>query len=135
RAAMNFPLTTHRTPVYVAATGIVSAIAADTAGSLTALRAGTHGIGRAKMLKTRWVDEIPVAEVPYSTSELLQRNGAPASWPRTAALSLIAVGEILSGIGDLLPPESLAFLSANTVGGMDKTEAAYSEIIKDATKV
>jgi 3-oxoacyl-(acyl-carrier-protein) synthase len=109
--------------VYVAGVGVISAIGNDVAGHLESFRQEKEGMGDITMLNTVHRGEIPVAEVKLTNEELIAITGLPANSSRTALLSLVAAKEALA---DAAIPgfENLrtGFVSANTVGGMDKSE-------------
>ena len=110
-------------PVYVAGIGTISGIGNNVAQSLQALQFGQHGIAPMVYLHSRHSNRFPVAEVKLSNEELALESGLTASISRTALLSLIAAREAL--INAAIPEKNnfrKAFISANSVGGMDKTE-------------
>ena len=116
-------------PVYIVSTGILTAIGHDTAACLNSLKRGQSGIGRAEILQTTWSDEIPVGEIGLTNAALADRIGISETWPRTALLSAIAVGEAWSPFAGVTTPFPVGFFSANTVGGMDLTEAFYPKYL------
>lgn len=120
-----------KTPAYVIDTGTINAIGNDTAQSRQSLRDGRSGIGTASILQTNWRDEIPVAEVKAGNAALAAQTGMPADVPRTALLSAIAVAEILQRFQGITRQYPVGFFSANTVGGMDLTEAFYKDFVQD----
>jgi 3-oxoacyl-(acyl-carrier-protein) synthase len=109
--------------VYVAGVGVISAIGNDVAGHLESFRQEKEGMGAITMLNTVHRGEIPVAEVKLTNEELIAITGLPANSSRTALLSLVAAKEALAD-ADVPNFENLrtGFVSANTVGGMDKSE-------------
>jgi 3-oxoacyl-[acyl-carrier-protein] synthase-1 len=118
-------------PVYLVNTGLITAIGGDTAACLQRLREARAGIGKAQILQSHWQDEIPVGEISRTNSELAAQCGAPETWPRTALLSAIAAAEAWQPFSNIDPPFKTGFLSANTVGGMDRTEAFYPGFLED----
>lgn len=116
-------------PVYIAGTGIISAIGDDTAACLRALKEGRSGVGAMQILQSHWAAEIPVAEVRKTNAELAAMCGGAPSWPRTALLSAVAAGEVWQPFSAALREARTGFLSANTVGGMDLTESAYPQLL------
>ncbi len=118
-------------PVFIVSTGIVSAIGMYTAGCLQSLMSGTAAIGRADILQTAWQDELPVAEVKLTNAQLATATGMIADLPRTALLSALAVQESLAPFAGLNAQFPIGFFSANTVGGMDLTEAFYKDFRMD----
>lgn len=119
------------TRVYIAGTGVITAIGSNTATCLTALEAGRSGIGRAKHLDTSWRDKLPVGEVDLSNASLAAMTGMSEDLPRTALLSAVGVAECLEVVAGKIGPERIGFLSANTVGGMDVTERFMPAFLKD----
>lgn len=122
-------------PVFVAGTGIISAIGDNVAQNLAALQNGHAGMGSMLQLQSVHKNRLPVAEVKLSNDELAKLGGLSNLKSRTALLSLIAAKEALAnaGIEDL---QSLrcGFISANSVGGMDKTENFFSDYIANNNK-
>ena len=110
-------------PVYVAGAGVISAIGNNVAEHLKSFRQKNAGMGDITMLNSIHKGEIPVAEVKMSNEQLIEMTGLPTNSSRTALLSLVAAKEALtdaaiSGFENL----RTGFVSANTVGGMDKSE-------------
>ncbi|MEO6540039.1 MAG: beta-ketoacyl-[acyl-carrier-protein] synthase family protein [Ferruginibacter sp.] len=122
-------------PVFVAGTGIISAIGNNVAQCLDALENGRAGMDQMHHLDSVHRQRLPVAEVKLSNDELAKLAGFPKTKSRTALLSMIAAKEALAdaGIGNR---EGLrtGFISANSVGGMDKTEKFFKEFITDNNK-
>lgn len=117
-------------PVYIAGLGVISAIGNNVAECLSSLTSGEAGIGPITQLKTIHQQEIPVAEVKLSNAQLAQKAGLNADVTRTALLSSIAAREALddSGVKNIAGLR-IGFVSANTVGGMDKTENFYQDFV------
>jgi 3-oxoacyl-[acyl-carrier-protein] synthase-1 len=109
--------------VWVVGLGAISAIGDRVAECREALESGTSGIGVMRRLPSVHRMELPVAEVPWTNDELAQRSGLDPRSSRTALLSALAAREALEDAG-LIPGEvsRIGFISANTVGGMDRTE-------------
>ena len=129
--------------IVITGAGVVSAIGCGKADTLAALREGRSGVGPVRYLRTQLKD-FPVGEVPLSNAELCKCTGAPAGWPRTTLLSILAIREALSQAGLMsgrhcLPSASLRdpvranaagrqclpLISGTTVGGMDLTEQQF----------
>jgi len=122
-------------PVFIAGTGAISAIGHSTAACLAALKNEAAGIGEMRYLDSVHRDELPVAEVKLSNEELSLLSGLAPGISRTAELGTIAAKEALenAGIGDVAQWRT-GFISANSVGGMDKTENFYKAFLPDPTK-
>lgn len=145
--------------VIVAGLGVLSAIGNDIAECLSAFENGQAGMGAIHHLATRHHEKIPVAEVKLSNEELARRANVSPGTSRTALLSLLAARAALedaglAGWGDAAstsqgnaataPLKDAAngtgsalrtgFISANTVGGMDKTEQFFADFLSDPRK-
>jgi 3-oxoacyl-(acyl-carrier-protein) synthase len=142
--------------VAIAGAGVISAIGKNVADSLLSFENGTAGMADITLLDTIYRSRLPVAEVKANNQELARWAGlsasaaglAPSSHTtkshitglapsvsRTALLSLIAAKEALD---DAAIPgiETLrtGFISANTVGGMDKMENFFECRLTDHSK-
>src|SRR4051794_10696293 len=109
--------------VYIAGVGVISAIGNNVAEHLRAFENEQAGMDDITLLNTIHKGELPVAEVKLSNDELAKMTGMPSQTSRTALLSLVAAKEAI-GDADIPEFDSLrtGFISANTVGGMDKSE-------------
>jgi 3-oxoacyl-(acyl-carrier-protein) synthase len=133
-------------PVAIAGAGLISSIGRNTAECLSGLEKGEAGIGEISWLDTAHRQKIPVAEVKYCNAQLVELAGYPAisrmgaravsganpSISRTALLSLIAAQEALDSAA--IPGWAglrTGFISANTVGGMDRTENFFAGFLSD----
>jgi 3-oxoacyl-[acyl-carrier-protein] synthase-1 len=114
-------------PVAVAGAGVISAIGANVRECLAALESGHAGMGDITGLDTVHRGEIPVAEVKADNNRLAEIAGVSEGTSRTALLSLIAAREALESAAiPELDRWRTGIVSANTVGGMDRTEAFVS---------
>ncbi len=150
-------MSVNNNPVYIAGLGVISAIGKNVAENLHALESGEAGMEAIRYLETAHRGEFPLAEVKASNEELAALTGvadgkrmAPVNVSRTALLSFIAAKEALksSGLqfgagqsggpasaGTLAQPNlRLGMVSANTVGGMDKTEEFYRSFLQNPQK-
>ncbi|MEP6748900.1 MAG: beta-ketoacyl-[acyl-carrier-protein] synthase family protein [Bacteroidota bacterium] len=118
--------------VYVAGIGVVSAIGNNTASCLQALENSEAGIGPVTSLDTIHKNIIPVAEVKLSNEEIAEATGLSAAISRTALLGMMAAKEawLDAGISNALHLRT-GFVSANSVGGMDRTELFFPSFLKD----
>jgi 3-oxoacyl-[acyl-carrier-protein] synthase-1 len=118
--------------VFIAGKGVISAIGNNVAENLASLKAKRTGVAKITVLPTRYAETLPAAEVKMSNAELAAMAGLDAGVSRTALLSMIAAQEALT---DAHIPDikqwRVGFISANTVGAMDKTEGIYKEYLKD----
>ncbi|WP_462264936.1 beta-ketoacyl-[acyl-carrier-protein] synthase family protein [Mucilaginibacter sp.] len=125
----------NKAPVYIAGVGAVTAIGNNVAECMAAFAKGEAGMADIRYLETAHKNVIPVAEVKLSNEELAVQTGAPANLTRTALLSLKAAQEALADAGIANRGElRTGFISANTVGGMDKTEQFYNAFMPDHQK-
>ncbi len=112
--------------VYTAGVGVVSAIGNDTKSCLQSLQDGKAGIGAITALDTIHKNKLPVAEVKLSNQQLAAATGLPATVSRTALLAMLAAREAWLDAGLTgMPGLRAGFISANSVGGMDKTETFF----------
>ncbi len=122
-------------PVFVAGTGIISAIGNNTAECIAALENGHAGMGEMTLLKSVHKGKYPVAEIKLNNEELAQLSGLANTKSRTALISLIAAREALLDAGiENISSLRTGFISANSVGGMDKTENFFTDFFGDNQK-
>ncbi|HLK30159.1 MAG TPA: beta-ketoacyl-[acyl-carrier-protein] synthase family protein [Puia sp.] len=122
-------------PVYVAGIGTISAIGNNVAESLAALETEHAGMNDITYLETIHRKRIPVAEVKSSNEALAAKSGLSKHISRTALLSTIAAQEAVKDASiDNFSSLRTGFISANTVGGMDKTENFFSAFLSDNQK-
>lgn len=114
---------------YIANTGIITAIGNNTSENFAAFKAGKTGITPAEILQT--THSFPVGEIRLSNASLAEQLGVAAQWPRTALLSVWAAKEAWLPFAGKTQGLRIAFISANTVGGMDLTERFYASFKKD----
>jgi 3-oxoacyl-[acyl-carrier-protein] synthase-1 len=121
--------------VFVAGTGIISAIGNNVAECLDALENERAGMDQMHYFDSVHRQRLPVAEVKLSNEELSVLAGLPKTKSRTALLSMIAAKEALTDAGiENLTSLRTGFISANSVGGMDKTEKFFTEFLPDNSK-
>lgn len=118
--------------IFIAGAGAITAIGNNVAECLSSLEQGNAGIGGIRYLHTVHKGEIPVAEVKADNAQLSSLSGLRTGMSRTAMLSSIAVQEALqdAGLTDRKKWRT-GFISANTVGGMDKTERFFPGFLRD----
>jgi len=123
------------TAVFIAGAGVISGIGNNVAECLDRLVKGQTGIDTISYLETKHRGLLPVSEVKLSNDELAVLSGFSPKVNRTAMLSLIAAKEALdnAGIHDI-PGLRMGFVSANTVGGMDKSERFFADFLTDQSK-
>ena len=118
--------------VYIAGLGVISAIGNNVAECLHALENEQAGMNNITYLKTIHANEIPVAEVKMDNEQLALKTGLSNKISRTALLSMIAAKEALNDAAiENLSSLRTGFISANTVGGIDKTENFFQSYFKN----
>ena len=123
------------TGVFIAGAGTITAIGNNITECLSALEKEQPGMGNITYLKTNHRGIIPVAEVKLTNEELAAVSGLPSQTSRTALLSSIAAKEALSNAGiENIGSLRAGFISANTVGGMDKTENFFADFLSAPSK-
>lgn len=118
--------------IYIGGMGIISAIGDNAAETLTHLVKAQSGVDGMSILHSRNAGQLPVAEVKYSNAQLASQSGLAATQTRTALLSIIAAGEAKQYCSVNYSNWRCAFVSANTVGGMDRTEDFMPHFLNDA---
>lgn len=121
--------------VYIAGVGVISAIGNNVSEHLASFEQGHAGMAAITFLDTIHRHQLPVAEVKLTNEELIALTGLSTHNSRTALLSLIAAQEALAdaaihNLSDL----RTGFVSANTVGGMDKSEDFFVQFLTDNNK-
>jgi len=121
--------------VHVAGLGCISAIGNSVAETFRALEQEESGIGAITLFDTIHKNELPVGEVKLSNDELTRDAGVKKKVTRTSLLGLIAAQEAVqhSRIKNKAKWRT-GFISATTVGGMDRTENFAIAFLKDKTK-
>lgn len=121
--------------LFVAGIGAVSAIGNNVPECLAALETEAAGIGDIQHLATIHRNKLPVAEVKLTNEALAKKTGLPATVSRTALLSMLAAKEAVDDAGiENFSLLRTGFISANSVGGMDKSENFFAEFFADNTK-
>lgn len=118
--------------VYIVGLGVISAIGSGVNETLASLENHQAGIGPITSLDTIHKGRLPVAEVKQSNAELAGLTGLPEQMSRTALLSMIAAKEAYDDARlNRADRFRIGFVSANTVGGMDKTEEFFSPFLSN----
>ena len=121
--------------IFVAGVGVISAIGKNVAECLDSLENSRAGMGDMIYLDSIHKQKIPVAEVRMSNDELARLSGLSKTKSRTALLSAIAAKEALNNSGiENIETLRTGFISANSVGGMDKTEKFFADFYSDNQK-
>ena len=119
--------------IVVTGMGIISALGRGTDATSEALIKNIGGVHRSENLPKR-LSCFPVGEVFLSNKEMAHILSVkePISKLRTVLLGLMAAREAISSAG--LTSQSLnkcAFVNGTTVGGMDRTEQIFKNIIEE----
>ncbi|MBQ3579976.1 MAG: beta-ketoacyl synthase chain length factor [Bacteroidales bacterium] len=119
--------------LWITGSGIVSALGVGREATLRSLLESRSGIGTVRFLQTEHT-EFPVGEVPMSDEQMEHRLGIAQGTPttRTSLMGMLALGEALEQAQ--LTREDLrkvAFVSGTTVGGMDRTEQYWLDLLEN----
>lgn len=121
--------------VWISGVGMISAIGNNIAECLQALETGRSGIGPITKIDTVHRSEFPVGEVKQGNRELADLTNLSPYISRTALLSLMAAKEAINDAAiENFSSLRTGFISANSVGGMDKSENFFSEFLTDQQK-
>ncbi len=118
--------------VLIAGKGVISAIGNNVQETLTSLINLHTGVDKISVLRTNYSSKLPAAEVKIGNEELARMAGLETTAPRTALLSMMAAKEALQDANiPNIHQWRTGFISANTVGAMDKTEDIYKFYMAD----
>ncbi len=120
--------------IYITGIGIISGIGNGVDESLHSLLESKTGIGRISILKTALSETHPGAEVKKTNDELRTMSGLSSDkyYSRTTLLGMIAARQaITSAEIENVKELRTGFISATSVGGMDRTEIFYEEFLQD----
>ena len=121
--------------VFVAGAGVISGIGNNVPECLSALENSTTGIDRISYLRTNHQGLLPASEVKLGNVELALLSGFQPSTSRNVMLSMIAAKEAWENSGiNSMPGLRTGFVSATTIGGMDKTENFFVDFVADHNK-
>lgn len=120
------------TKAYIAGSGMITSIGNTVAENLAALKNRRPGITAPELLSTN--HNLPVGEIKLSNAALAELTSAAPALPRTALLSIKAAQEAWLPLAAKAQGLKIAFISANTVGGMDLTEHFYAAFQPDPTE-
>jgi 3-oxoacyl-[acyl-carrier-protein] synthase-1 len=122
--------------VVVTGMGIVSAIGGNAEETLQSLLRSESGVSKISILETALSDSHPAAEVKKSNHELRLMAGLPEGhYSRTTLLGMIAAKQALASAAiEKIKSLRTGFISATSVGGMDRTEIFYKEFSADNSR-
>lgn len=121
--------------VFITGIGIISAIGDNAAENRARLKRGETGIRKSNLLKSRYAEIFPFAEIPYNTNDLKKRAGIAdeKGISRTEVLALLAFQQAIEDAAltkEDIASYGMALLSASTVGGMSLTDQLYQDAKK-----
>jgi 3-oxoacyl-(acyl-carrier-protein) synthase len=119
--------------VHVAGLGLISAIGNNVAETLHAFENAQSGIGPITLFESIHKNHLPVGEVKISNEAMASNLGLNKPITRTAMLGMIAARQAVKDSGINLKSLRAGFISATTVGGMDRTENFFIDFLKDRT--
>ncbi len=118
--------------IVITGIGVISAIGNNVDENLISLKQQKTGINNIEYLDTIHKSDFLAGEVKLSNKQLLNQLNIPESesykYTRTALLGIVAAKEALisAGLNKDDISNNTGFVSATTVGGMDKTEIDYA---------
>lgn len=119
--------------IIVTGIGAISAIGNNVAENHKNLQSSFSGIGKASILKSKYADNLPFAEINLTNKELkssFNNLKNTDSYTRTDLLALKAFSEAVESaklsIKEISSVET-AFISSSTVGGMCETDHFYND--------
>ncbi len=126
-----------RDNIVITSAGIVSALGIGYKSNAEALKNGLSGLRQPQFLNTLHQDLL-IGEVCLSNEDLADKlsiSSTTVSYTRTGLLAMLAIEELLASLDiAALRKEKLAFINANTVGGMCSVEDMYLHFIADETQ-
>jgi 3-oxoacyl-[acyl-carrier-protein] synthase I len=121
--------------VFIVGLGAISAIGSNVNECLTSFMSGNAGMTDMQYLDSVHRNQFPVAEVKLTNDTLSALSGLSPQISRTAHLSMIAAQEAMNDAGiENISNLKVGFISANTVGGMDKSENFFADFYTDNQK-
>ena len=127
---------TNKDNIVITGTGIITSLGIGKAETLKKLKAGQRVIGPIRHIQTKYSD-LPSGEVQYSDEQLkeLLHYHDESIITRTSLLGRVALKEALEEAGiDTACNSRIAFISGNTVGGMEKSEQFYYDFLNNNTR-
>jgi len=124
--------------IFVTGIGIISGIGNNVEETLQSLKDKKSGVTEIKYLKTNHKGIIPVSEVKLSEEELIDMAGLDKTEPytRSTLIGIIAANEAVkyAKIEDIKECKT-GLISGTTVGGMDKSEHFYKDLIETTNHI
>lgn len=113
--------------IYVTGYGVISSIGQNVEETLLALKSEKTGI---KQGRKPYTERFKVGEISWTNQELIERFRLTQNASRTALLGMIAAKEAF-GEHELSSDVRTGLISGTSVGGMDVSEIAYKDYLKD----
>lgn len=121
--------------VWIAGGEVICGIGLNLAACLDAFEKMQPGQHTMQHLHSIHAPTFPVVEVKADNNMLAAMADMPAHWSRTALLSMIAARAAWESAGlGAIADHRVGLVSANTVGGMDKTEHFMEAFLEDASR-
>ncbi|MCD4833367.1 MAG: beta-ketoacyl-[acyl-carrier-protein] synthase family protein [Bacteroidales bacterium] len=124
--------------VFVTGIGIISGIGNNVDETLQSIKQKKSGVTEIKYLKTIHKGVIPVSEVKLSEDELIEMAGVDKNEPftRSTLMGLIAAAEAVKNAQiDDIKEHRTGLISGTTVGGMDKSELFYKDLLETTNHI
>lgn len=118
--------------IFVTGIGIISGIGNNVDETFESIKQKKSGVTEIKYLKTNHKGKIPVSEVKLSEDELIELAGLDknGSYTRSTLIGVIAANEaVKSAKIDNIKEYKTGLISGTTVGGMDKSELHYKDLL------
>ena len=119
--------------VFVTGIGIISGIGNNVDETLQSIKQKKSGVTDIKYLETIHKGVIPVSEVKLSEDELIEMAGVDKNEPftRSTLMGIIAAAEAVKNAQiDDIKKYRTGLISGTTVGGMDKSELFYKDLLE-----
>jgi 3-oxoacyl-(acyl-carrier-protein) synthase len=118
--------------VFIAGVGAITAIGNNIAGCLSAMEKEQPGMGSITYLETAHRNQIPVAEVKLNNEALAKLAGMPHISHAQHCSAVLQQKKRWTDAGiKNISSLRTGFISANTVGGMDKTEHFFADFLAE----
>ncbi|MBU8893178.1 MAG: beta-ketoacyl-[acyl-carrier-protein] synthase family protein [Bacteroidales bacterium] len=119
--------------IFITGIGIISGIGNNVDETLQSIKLKKSGVTDIKYLETIHKGTIPVSEVKLSEDELIELAGLDKNEPftRSTLIGIIAADEaVKSAKIDDMKEYKTGLISGTTVGGMDKSELFYRDLLE-----
>ena len=119
--------------IYITGLGIISSIGLNTEETISSLREGKTGIKKIRQLQTKYRGILPAGEVDHSMQELADKLEIKSvrDYSRTALLGMLAARDAWTYNNARESGSRTGFISATSVGGIDKSELAFKKYLID----